>query len=76
MLHPEVVDHYVGMAFGRECLHKLADGSEVSEPEAGWRLWLVYVSTHPPTGSDGSMTCQSIESASTTVELRKELYNG
>ncbi len=76
MLHSEVVDHYMGMASRRECLHKLADGSEVSEPETGWRLWLVYVSRLSLTGTDRSMTCQSVESASMAVELPKKLYNG
>lgn len=44
VLRTEIVDHDVWMAVVREGLHELANGGEVTEPEAeGW-LWLEGVS--------------------------------
>ena len=40
MSDAEIVHHSVRMAFGREGLHELADGWEMTEPEAEGRLWL------------------------------------
>ena len=65
VLYSEVVDHYVGMAIRRECLHELADCREMAKPEAeGW-LWLGFVSG--VLKASLWLTYQTIESASMLV---------